>query len=237
MRSKLILTAVFTLVLILTVSCVQPPAPSTTSTTGQVSLTTTSTAVEVEATEFMGTALTPIKMQRNNALGGIQHIKKDTYVLTVDGLVDNPLKLTYNDLLELPQYAKLMPLDCVEGWSFTAKWAGPSLKDILEKAKIQSGALIAIFYTTDEDKGYSSLDVSYINEKNIILGMKLNDITLPDERGFPFQVVAESKFGYKWSKWITRIELSANTAFRGYWETAGYNNNADVDGPALEEGQ
>ena len=189
---------------------------------------------EVETAEFLGTALTPISQQRNNALSGTKHIDKNTYVLTVDGLVDNPLKLTYDDLLALPQISKLMPLNCVEGWGFTAKWTGPSLKDICEMAKVQSGANIAIFYTVDDPGGYSSLDLNYINERNIILGMKLNDITLPDERGFPFQVVAESKYGYKWSKWITRIELSDNTSFRGYWEGYGYNNNADVGGPAFE---
>jgi DMSO/TMAO reductase YedYZ molybdopterin-dependent catalytic subunit len=239
MRMKLSLFTVLILVLITAISCTKPPV---TTTPGDTSLPANSTATtliaaEVEATEFLGTALTPIKMQRNNALGGTQHLNKGNYVLVVNGLVDNPLSLSYYDLLDMPQYSKLMPLDCVEGWSFTAKWTGPSFKDLFEKAKVQSGALIAIFYTADELKGYSSLDLSYINDRNIIMGMKINDITLPDERGFPFQVVAESKFGYKWAKWITRIELSANTDFRGYWETAGYNNNADVNGPALEEGQ
>jgi DMSO/TMAO reductase YedYZ molybdopterin-dependent catalytic subunit len=82
-------------------------------------------------------------------------------------------------------------------------------------------------------EGYSSLDLSYISEQNIIIALKLNDITLPDDRGFPFQVVAMSKFGYKWAKWVNRIELSANTNFKGYWESAGYNNNADITGPAF----
>ena len=182
----------------------------------------------------MGTKLTPINQQQNNALAGTQHIDKNTYVLTIDGLVDNPLKLTYNDLLAFPQISKLMPLNCVEGWNFTAKWTGPSLKDLFAAAKVQPGAKIAIFYTTDVPTGYSSLDLSYINERNIIIGLKLNDITLPDDRGFPFQVVAESKYGYKWAKWITRIELSDNTNFRGYWESNGYNNNADIGGPAFE---
>jgi DMSO/TMAO reductase YedYZ molybdopterin-dependent catalytic subunit len=63
--------------------------------------------------------------------------------------------------------------------------------------------------------------------------LKLNDITLPAERGFPFQVVAESKYGYKWAKWITGIELSSNADFRGYWESYGYNNDAAVNGPAM----
>jgi len=189
---------------------------------------------EVEATEFMGTKLTPIDQQRNNALAGTQHIDKKTYILTVDGLVDNPLTLTYADLLALPQISKLMPLNCVEGWSFTAKWTGPSLTDIFSAAKVQSGAKIAIFHTADVPGGYTSLDLSYIAQRNIIIALKDNDITLPDSRGFPFQVVAESKYGYKWAKWVTRIELSDNTDFRGYWENAGYNNNADVGGPAFE---
>jgi DMSO/TMAO reductase YedYZ molybdopterin-dependent catalytic subunit len=189
---------------------------------------------EVEATEFMGKELTPISRQNNNALAGTQHIDRDTYRLTVEGLVDKPLSLSYDDLLSFPQLSKLTDLDCVEGWNFTAKWTGPALDDIFAKAKVKPGAKIAIFYTADVPEGYSSLDLSYIHDKNIIIALKLNDVTLPDERGFPFQVVAESKFGYKWAKWVTRIELSDNTDFRGYWEGYGYNNNADTNGPAFE---
>lgn len=194
-------------------------------------------AEEVEATEFMGTRLTPIKYQRNNALAGTQIIDRDTYILTVDGLVENPLALTYNQLLEYPQESWLMDLNCVEGWDFTAKWTGPQLNSIFNDAKVQPEAKIVIFYTADVSEGYSSLDLDYIRDNNIIIALKLNDITLPNDRGFPFQVVAKEKFGYKWAKWVTRIELSSNTDFRGYWESKSFNNNADIDGPALEESQ
>jgi DMSO/TMAO reductase YedYZ molybdopterin-dependent catalytic subunit len=157
--------------------------------------------------------------------------------LTVDGLADKPLSLSYADLLAYPQISKLMDLNCVEGWDFTAKWTGPALTAIFKDAKVKPDAKIVIFYTADDPvEGYSSLDLSYITEKNIIIALKLNDITLPASRGFPFQVVAESKYGYKWSKWITRMELSSNTNFKGYWEKAGYNNNADMNGPAFESG-
>src|SRR4030065_865498 len=62
-----------------------------------------SPAGEVEATEYLGTRLTPIKEQGNNALRGTQIIDRDTYILTIDGLVDKPLALTYDQLLEYPQ--------------------------------------------------------------------------------------------------------------------------------------
>lgn len=202
---------------------------STTTATG-----TTTTPAEIEATEYMGTQLTPIKNQRNNALAGTQRIDRATYTLTVDGLVDKPLTLTYDDLLAYPQQDRLMDLNCVEGWSFTAKWTGPSLNAIFADAGVQPEALIAIFYTSDDSAGYTSLDLSYIKEKDIIAAVKLNDVTLPPERGFPFQVAAMTKYGYKWAKWVTRIELSSDANFRGYWEQAGYNNNADDQGPAFE---
>lgn len=206
------------------------------ATTASTTTTTTAPDGEVEATEFMGVQLTPISEQNNNALKGTQYIDKDTYVLTVDGLVDHPLSLTYADLEAYPQISQLMDLDCVEGWSFTAKWTGPALSAILAAAGVKPEAKIVIFHTTDVPEGYSSLDLDYVINNNIIIALKDNDITLTPNRGFPFQVVAMSKFGYKWAKWVTRIELSDNTSFRGFWESYGYNNSANVTGPVSETG-
>jgi DMSO/TMAO reductase YedYZ molybdopterin-dependent catalytic subunit len=188
---------------------------------------------ETEATEYLGVKLTPISQQLNNAIKGTQYIDKDTYVLTVDGLVDNPLSLTYADLQALPQESRLVKLNCVEGWSFTAKWTGPTLASIFEQAGVQPDAKTVIFYTADDSAGFTSLDLQYILGNNTIIALKLNDVTLPADRGFPFQVVAEGKFGYKWAKWVQRIELSSED-FRGYWEREGYNNNADINGPAFQ---
>jgi DMSO/TMAO reductase YedYZ molybdopterin-dependent catalytic subunit len=183
---------------------------------------------ETEATEYLGKKLTPISEQRNNALAGTQVIDKDTYTLTVYGLVNKTLTLTYGDLQAYPQVSKLALLPCVEGWSFWAKWTGPALTSILDEAGTQPEAKILIFYTADDpSEGYTSLDLSYIREKDIIIALRLNDITMPQDRGFPFQVVAQGKLGYKWAKWVTRIEVSDNENFRGYWESRGYSNSAE----------
>jgi DMSO/TMAO reductase YedYZ molybdopterin-dependent catalytic subunit len=218
-----ILTAALIIPLILTTCSNEAVTPST------------SPNGEVEATEYLGFKLTPISQQNNNALAGTQYIDKDSYVLIVDGLVDHPLQLTYADLQAYPQISQLMDLNCVEGWNFTAKWTGPALKAIFADAGVQPEAKIAIFYTTDVPEGYSSLDLDYIINNNIIIALKDNDITLTPDRGFPFQVVAMSKFGYKWAKWVVRIELSDNTSFRGYWESYGYNNDASIGGPPFEQ--
>jgi DMSO/TMAO reductase YedYZ molybdopterin-dependent catalytic subunit len=74
---------------------------------------------------------------------------------------------------------------------------------------------------------------NYVLKNNIILAYRLNDVPLSPDRGFSLQLVAESKYGYKWAKWIVRIELS-DSPYRGYWEDRGYNNTADVGGPEFE---
>jgi DMSO/TMAO reductase YedYZ molybdopterin-dependent catalytic subunit len=191
-------------------------------------------AGEVEATEFQGVELTPMRLQGNNALAGTQSIDRESYVLTVNGLTDNAVTLGYQDLLDLPQQSRLITLHCVEGWEFVAKVTGPTMASIFALAGVKAEADTVIFYTTDVPEGYTSLELAYIQSQDIMLALKINDLTLPPSRGFPFQVVAVGKYGYKWAKWVTRIELSTDTAFRGYWESRGFNNNADITGPRFD---
>jgi len=66
-------------------------------------------------------------------------------------------------------------------------------------------------------------------DNDILLAYKMNEIILPAVRGFPFQLVAESKWGYKWIKWVTKIELSDDEDYQGFWESRGYNNEGDLD--------
>jgi len=62
----------------------------------------------------------------------------------------------------------------------------------------------------------------------------MNGVVLPPERGFPFQLVAESKWGYKWIKWVHEIELSDDVDYKGYWEQQGFSNEADTDNSFFE---
>ncbi len=175
-----------------------------------------------EVREYQGQNLSSINDFRENSIQGPQYIDIKTYQLKVTGLVGNPQSLSYDEVIKENQlYKKVVTLDCVEGWNFTAKWTGPTLSAIFNDSKVKPEAKIAIFHTVDVPQGYSSLDLSYIYDSNIIIALKDNDITLSADRGFPFQVVAMSKFGYKWAKWVTRIELSSDTSFRGYWESYG----------------
>ena len=186
----------------------------------------------VEVREYKGEKLSSVDDVKNQGIQGVQEIDINAYSLAVSGLVNEPRQFSYAQTLALPKYSKVVSLYCVEGWDAKILWEGVRVKDLLEPAGIKPEANTVIFYASD---GYTtSLPLDYIKNNNIILADKMNGLVLSPAKGFPFQLVAEDKWGYKWIKWVIKIELSADPTYRGYWESRGYNNNGDLNGPKRE---
>ena len=188
----------------------------------------------VEIREYQGEQLSSVNDFRENSIKGPQTINTSTYYLKITGLVGIQKNYTYDEILTtFQQYKKVVTLDCVEGWSVKILWEGILVKDLLSEVQPDSNASVIIFKAID---GYStSFHLNYTTENNILLAYKMNNATLPPERGFPFQLVAESKWGYKWIKWVTEIELSDNLYYKGYWERRGYSNNGDLNESFFEK--
>jgi len=188
---------------------------------------------EVQINEYHGQRLSDLGDFQENSIKGPQHVDINSYRLKVTGLVEKPLSYTYAEVLSgHTGYTKLVTLDCVEGWAVKILWEGVLVNDIIKEAGALPAANTVIFHAYD---GYTtSLPLSYIRDKNIMLAYKINGVELPPERGFPFELVAEDKWGYKWIRWVTEIELSDDPSYKGYWERAGYSNDADLDKPFFE---
>ena len=179
-----------------------------------------------EVREYKGINLDPAIGPRDNSIAGIQQVDIYTYSLEVTGLVENNLSLKYEEILEFPSYERLITLYCVEGWKATILWKGVRLMDILEEAKVKTGGEIVIFYCVD---GYStSIPLKEIMEKDMLLAYNSNGIPLTEPMGYPFIVLAEDKLGYKWARWVNKIELSDNINYKGTWENSGYDNSAEI---------
>jgi len=185
--------------------------------------------VDIEIDEYQGERLGSVEDFRENSIRGVQEIDIATYRLEIDGLVEEPATLTYDELQALPHVEKLVTIDCVEGWSVTALWGGVPLASLLDGVTPQAEANTVIFHAYD---GYTtSLPLDVVLGRDLIIADFINGIRLPPANGFPFQLVAEDKWGYKWIRWLTRIELSDNPTYQGYWEQRGYSNTGDADGP------
>jgi DMSO/TMAO reductase YedYZ molybdopterin-dependent catalytic subunit len=181
-----------------------------------------------EVREYEGKDLSSIQDFRENSIKGPQTVDRNAYQLKIKGLSDGEHDYPYADIINNHQnYKKAVTLNCVEGWSVTILWEGILVKDLVERTKIPPGTNTVIFRAYD---GYStSFPLSYILDKDILMAAKINGVELPPERGFPFQLVAEDKWGYKWIKWITEIEFSADQNYKGYWEQRGYSNDGSLE--------
>jgi DMSO/TMAO reductase YedYZ molybdopterin-dependent catalytic subunit len=197
--------------------------------TAQNSSTVTKLA-KVEVKNYKGKNLSSIMDFQENSIKGPQFIQQSTYRLKIDGLVNKPQTLSYSGVIDKhKKYSKVVELNCVEGWSVTILWEGILVRDLLKEAGVKQNAQIVIFYARD---GYStSFPVRYLMDNDILMAYKMNDVTIPPERGFPFMLVAEDKWGYKWVKWIERIELSDNLNYQGYWESRGYSDTGNLKDP------
>lgn len=181
---------------------------------------------EVEITEYEGERLGSVDDFRQNAIRGTLALNIETYRLQVDGLAEQSSSYTYDELRVLSRQQKLVTLYCVEGWSVKALWEGVSLTALLEAAKPLPEANTVIFHAAD---GYTtSLPLGTVFDRDLILADHINGIPLPPAQGFPFMLVAEEKWGYKWIRWVVRIELADDPAYRGFWESRGYSNDAEL---------
>jgi len=130
----------------------------------------------------------------------------DEYRLVIDGLVEQPLSLTYEELLSRPQVSEVVLLICPGVFWDNAEWTGTPLAPLLEEAGLQEGAKTVKFHALD---GYqSSLSLEEALADGVFLAYQVNGETLPPEHGFPLRLVARGQFGGRWVKWLERIEVT-----------------------------
>jgi len=186
-----------------------------------------------ELREYQGQRLSLISDSHENAIKGPQYVDIKKYRLTVSGLVSRPFSLTYEEAIQTHKSVQTVTkLDCVDGWGVTFLWEGILLKELLAPARVKPDAKTVIFHCVD---GYTMpLALDYLLQSDAMLAHKVNGITLPPERGFPFHLVADGKWGYKWARWVTELELTARTDYRGYWEQRGYAIGGDLDREFIE---
>ncbi len=182
-------------------------------------------AAPAEIRIYNGQKLHPFHRAYDNSIRGPQVVNPKKLRFRIDGQVAAPQTLTYDQILKFPRVRRVVKMPCVEGWYEILLYDGIRLVKLIEAAKPKPGVKTVIFHAAD---GYtSSLSYDYVKKRDVLLGFKINGLVLDKNRGFPFQVVAPGKLGYKWVKWVVGITLS-DKPYRGYWERRGYSNQADA---------
>lgn len=151
-----------------------------------------------------------------------------SWTLTVDGLVDRPFTLTYDEFTALPSKAGYYTLECISNevggdLISTARWTGVPLADLLGRAGLQPGAVDVVLYAADN---YSdSIPVERALHPDTLLAHTMNGERLPNEHGFPARLLVPGIYGMKNVKWVKRIEVAARD-HQGYWQERGWSDVA-----------
>lgn len=160
-------------------------------------------------------------------IGDVPQIALEEWSLEITGLVENPLVLTYDDILAMESVTEKEVLMCVQSprrLFAIGNWTGIKLKSLLEQVGVTPGAKEVVFYAVDDFS--SSLELGDVTD-DVLLAYKVNDMVLTPNAGYPLRLVVPNKWGYKWVKWIKKIEL-VDYDYEGFWESRGWDDKAEV---------
>lgn len=158
-------------------------------------------------------------------VGPVPEFDPKTWDFTVEGLVENPMKLTYEEFLNLPKIISASDFHCVTGWSkLDSKWEGVAFKVISDLVKPLKEAR---YVTVVAEGGYTtSLPLEDLLEDDVVLAYRLDDKPLEPKHGGPLRLVVPKKYAYKSAKWVRKLRFTEEQEL-GYWEKRGYSNTAD----------
>jgi DMSO/TMAO reductase YedYZ molybdopterin-dependent catalytic subunit len=150
-----------------------------------------------------------------------------TWRLRIDGLVDRPQTIDYEQLRALPAAEQISTFHCVTGWTVSnVHWRGVRFADLLAAAAPRPNAGVLTF--TSAEKPYvDTLTLDQAHLPDVMLAYEMDGQPLPRPHGAPVRVVIPDMYGYKNVKWVERITVGAR-AQPGYWEQRGYDTDAWV---------
>jgi DMSO/TMAO reductase YedYZ molybdopterin-dependent catalytic subunit len=157
-------------------------------------------------------------------LGYHPQIPMDMWRLTIDGEVENPIVLKWDDVMALPQTEDISDFHCVTTWSkLNMTWKGVSLLDIA--ALVQPKATATHIMCYGYDTYTTNVAIEEALKPDVLLAHTVEGEPLALEHGGPLRMITPQLYAWKGSKWIKRIEfMSANKL--GFWEERGYSNTA-----------
>jgi DMSO/TMAO reductase YedYZ molybdopterin-dependent catalytic subunit len=160
-------------------------------------------------------------------------VDPDEWTLTVKGLVDSEVTLTYQDLMDLPLIERYATLACVSNevgdrLVGNALWTGVKLTDVLDLAGVQAGADQLASRSVDGWSAGFPTELAYDGREPLI-AVGMNREVLPANHGFPARLIVPGLYGYvSATKWLTEIELTTWDAFDGYWIPRGWSKEGPI---------
>lgn len=130
----------------------------------------------------------------------------DEYRLIVDGAVENPLELTFEQIKQYPSVSEVVLLICSGFFADNVEWTGTPVSAVLEAARPKAN-FKALRITSGSDGYWVNLEREDYDFDQVILAYQVNGEDIPLEHGYPVRLVIKDEYGSKWVKWVKHIEV------------------------------
>ena len=169
--------------------------------------------------------------------GPVPSFNASTWDFRVWGEVEQELCWNWDEFLQLPRTSLTMDIHCVTRWSkFDTEWTGVSVRTLYDQGIIKPKSTTR-FVLQHAEYGYTTnLPLELVFADNFLLATHYNGEPLTPDHGFPVRGVVgkitgreDLKVSYFWkgAKWLRGLEFMSQDRL-GFWEQAGYHNEADV---------
>ncbi len=130
-----------------------------------------------------------------------------SFTLTIDGEVDNPVTLRYDQVLELPAVERTVRIICAGGTYANTVMKGVSMARLFDLAKVRGAACLAVFHC--EDGHRETIPLVELLQQEAFLAYTASGEDA-DELGCLLRLAVPGKYGHKWAKWVRRVQLIAD---------------------------
>jgi len=157
---------------------------------------------------------------------GVPKITLESWRLSITGLVEKELNLSFEELQRLPQVELTRDFHCVTQWSIKdVVWEGVRFRELARLATVRPEAKWVMFHCAD---GYTTpVPIEDAMTEDSLIAFKMNDGPIPVEQGFPARPFIPHLYAWKSAKWLMKIEFMKDYE-DGYWEARGYHERGNV---------
>ena len=157
--------------------------------------------------------------------GDVPRFDPQTWDFRIAGLVEKPVRLTWDEFTGLPMKEVTADMHCVTRWSrFDVRWEGVPFTEVM---KLSGAKPEAKYVMVHGEGGYTSnAPLEDLLRPTTLFALKHNGESLPPEHGYPVRLVVPHLYAWKSVKWVRGIEYMAHDA-PGFWEENGYNMYGD----------
>jgi DMSO/TMAO reductase YedYZ molybdopterin-dependent catalytic subunit len=145
--------------------------------------------------------------------------------LGVIGEVENPLKLSWDELMALPQREVTTDIHCVTRWSkLDTTWRGVPVSEVLDRARVKPSGTHVMAYS---EGGYTTnVPLAALYDDDVLLAHTYAGEPLETDHGAPLRLLVPKRYFWKSAKFLRKLEVMSEDRM-GFWELNGYHNDAD----------